>query len=116
MTTPIPLGSELRSHIEGLVRPIDSEAYVHPVFARARQPKLSARLTRLLFRAGIIDCPWKKCDKTGAKRRTSREYSFHSFRHMAVSDLKVAGISQATVIAGISRQRSTSRHENWTGK
>jgi integrase len=95
----VGMSPELREHLLGMVRPIDSGAYVHPVCARD-DDLLSNQFRSILYKAGLIPKPWGKKENVGAGRK-QRGLCFHSFRHIAISDLKAAGIAQATVMATV---------------
>jgi integrase len=97
--------NELGLHIAGMVRPIDSDAFIHPLSAQTPEAQLSTQFLTLLYRAGLIaQAPWARKRSPDAKKNTRpnrSELSFHCFRHTAVSEMKLAGIAQSTVMAAV---------------
>jgi integrase len=103
-TLLIPISERLRRHIETLAMGDEPGAPVHPrayatVSRQGKTGSLSNQFADILAAAGLRE---KKAHrKTGTGRGGSREsggLSFHCLRHTAVSLLKAAGMSEASVM------------------
>ncbi|MDA3874218.1 MAG: tyrosine-type recombinase/integrase [Kiritimatiellae bacterium] len=95
----IPIAGPLFRHIGTLPTPKSNAAPLHPKAAGKSVPKLGSEFAALLVDAGIREAPKKgEGPGTRAAKRTRNEYSFHCFRHTAVSMMKSAGIGESIVM------------------
>jgi len=95
----IPIAAPLLRYIATLAAPEDNAAPIHPEAAGKSAQRLGAEFARLLVNAGIRE-KTKKGEGPGSRaaRRTRHEYTFHCFRHTAVSMMKAAGIGESIVM------------------
>ncbi|MEX2606026.1 MAG: tyrosine-type recombinase/integrase [Kiritimatiellia bacterium] len=95
----IPIAAPLLRHIGTLPTPGSNAAPLHPEAARKPVNELGGEFARLLVDAGIRE-PVKKGEGPGSRaaKRTRYEYTFHCFRHTAVSMMKDAGIGESIVM------------------
>jgi integrase len=100
----IPIADALREHLETLADSDDPKAPLHPrgyatVRKEGQSSTLSNQFVALLAQAGLREEQTHQSRGIGRSgRRKSGGLSFHSLRSTAVSLLKDAGISQATVM------------------
>ena len=98
----IPIAAPLLRHIATLPTPDSNASPLHPESSKTAVQALGAAFANLLIDAGIREDPQysKKGHTEGgrAAKRTRYEYTFHCFRHTAVSMMKDAGISESIVM------------------
>jgi integrase len=96
--THIPIAAPLLQHIAALPIPKDSNAPLHPRAAAMTRQRFSQLFADLLRVAGLRGPEATGGTGTRASKRTRNEYSFHSFRHTAVSFMKSAGVGESMVM------------------
>lgn len=95
----IPIAEPLRRYLLEHTPAKKRHGPVHPTANTKSVVKLSAEFSRLLVVAKIRE-PTKKNKGPGSRaaKRTRNPYTFHCFRHTAVSMMKSAGVSEAVVM------------------
>lgn len=95
----IPIADPLLRHLQQVKPANGTTAPLLPSSHSKGVQKLSAEFSRLLVDTGIRE-PAKKKNGPGSRaaKRSRNPYTFHCFRHTAVSMMKSAGVSESVVM------------------